>query len=88
MNDMVVRLILIRNKGFFRRTNGQGCFQKNAGYYTILWREYVFDNHINGRVNEPDDIVIREHFGHEYPDNPTQNRGNHFNDIYKNYYDY
>lgn len=32
--------------------------------------------------------VIREHFGHEFPDDISQNRGLHFNDIYGNHYDY
>ena len=32
--------------------------------------------------------IIREHFGHDYPDGPIQNRGRHFNDIYGNHYDY
>ena len=32
--------------------------------------------------------VIREHYGHEYPDDPSQNIGNHFNDIYGNHYLY
>ncbi|WP_368292719.1 kelch repeat-containing protein [Dehalobacter sp. TBBPA1] len=33
--------------------------------------------------------VIRDHSeGHEFPDDPTQNRGPHFNDIYGNHYDY
>lgn len=35
-----------------------------------------------------DGKVIREHYGHIYPDDPTQNRGAHFNDIYGNHYDY
>jgi RHS repeat-associated protein len=36
-----------------------------------------------------DGKVIREHsVGHTYPDDPTQNRGSHFNDIHGNHYDY
>lgn len=44
----------------------------------IPGRDYFFDNN----------KVIREHFGHEYSDDAVQNRGNHFNDIYGNHYDY
>lgn len=33
--------------------------------------------------------IIRDHFGgHVYPDNPTQNRALHINDVYENHYDY
>ena len=50
----------------------------------IPGRDYVFENPQKGG----DDVIIREHFGHKYPDNPSQNRGNHFNDIHGNHYDY
>ncbi|MGR3774575.1 HNH/endonuclease VII fold putative polymorphic toxin [Bacillus paramycoides] len=33
--------------------------------------------------------MIREHSGgHTYPDDPSQNRGSHFNDVHENHYDY
>ena len=35
-----------------------------------------------------DGKVIREHYEHIYPDDPYQNRGSHFNDIYSEHYDY
>ncbi|AVF25895.1 transposase [Paenibacillus larvae subsp. larvae] len=45
----------------------------------IPGRDYDFGN---GKV-------IREHSGgHIFPDDPSQNRGPHFNDIYGNHYDY
>ena len=45
----------------------------------ILGRDYDFGN---GKV-------IREHSGgHKFPDNPSQNRGAHFNDIFGNHYDF
>ena len=44
----------------------------------IPGRDYQFKN---GKI-------IREHYGHIYPDNPIQNRGTHFNDIHGNHYDY
>ena len=59
---------------------------ENKANNSIPGREYVFKDSKN--VDQKNSIVIREHFGHEYPDNPTQNRGNHFNDIYNNHYDY
>ncbi len=42
-------------------------------------RNYEFDNKVSIR----DDAA-----GHIYPDNPTQNRGPHFNDPAGNHYDY
>jgi hypothetical protein len=51
---------------------------KNKAGKIIPGREYEFKN---GKT-------IREHFGHDYPDDPTQNRGNHFNDVNGNHYDY
>ncbi len=49
----------------------------------IPGRDYTFTN-----PKKPNDtVIIREHFGHTYSD-PTQNRGNHFNDVYGNHYDY
>jgi len=47
-------------------------------------------NRIQGRDYDfGDGKVIRDHSGgHRYPDDPTQNRGPHFNDIYGNHYDY
>lgn len=44
----------------------------------IPGRDYDFGN---GKV-------IREHYEHIFPDDPTQNRGPHFNDIFGNHYDY
>lgn len=45
----------------------------------IPGREYDFGN---GKI-------IREHSGgHQYPDDPTQNRGPHFNDVNGEHYDY
>lgn len=44
----------------------------------IPGRDYTFEGN----------RVIREHYGHEYPDDPSQNIGNHFNDIYGNHYLY
>ena len=32
--------------------------------------------------------IIREHYGHIYVDDPTQNRGHHFNDIWGNHFDF
>ena len=51
---------------------------KNKSGNVIPGRDYHFEN---GKV-------IREHFGHSFPDNPSQNRGTHFNDIFGNHYDY
>ena len=51
---------------------------------TIPGRDYVFEH--PQEANK--ELVVREHFGHNYPDNPMQNRGKHFNDIYGNHYDY
>ncbi len=34
------------------------------------------------------DVVIRQHNEHIYPDDPVQNRGTHYNDKYGNHYDY
>nr|WP_236871001.1 HNH/endonuclease VII fold putative polymorphic toxin [Brevibacillus laterosporus] len=36
-----------------------------------------------------DGKIIRDHSGgHEFPDDPTQNRGPHFNDVNGEHYDY
>ncbi|MCU5046745.1 MULTISPECIES: HNH/endonuclease VII fold putative polymorphic toxin [Bacillus cereus group] len=47
-------------------------------------------NPIPGRdYHFKDGKIIREHSGgHTYPDDPSQNRGSHFNDIHGNHYDY
>ncbi|MBG9688815.1 HNH/endonuclease VII fold putative polymorphic toxin [Bacillus mycoides] len=47
-------------------------------------------NPIPGRdYHFKDGKIIREHSGgHTYPDDPSQNRGSHFNDVHGNHYDY
>ena len=57
---------------------------RNKAGKIIPGKEYVFERPNSKRGN----VVVREHFGHYYPDNPAQNRGNHFNDIHGNHYDY
>jgi hypothetical protein len=44
---------------------------------------------IAGRTYKYGECVIQEHAdGHDYPDDPSQNRGPHFNDPKKRHYDY
>ena len=50
----------------------------------IPGRDYIFKD----PQNEEKELVIHEHFGHKFPDDPSQNRGKHFNDIHGNHYDY
>ncbi|WP_410985328.1 HNH/endonuclease VII fold putative polymorphic toxin [Bacillus cereus] len=47
-------------------------------------------NPIPGRdYHFKDGKIIREHSGgHTYPDDPSQNRGSHFNDVHGDHYDY
>ena len=51
---------------------------RNKAGNRISCRDYKY---INGKT-------VREHWGHDYPNDPIQNRGNHFNDSNGNHYDY